>query len=285
MRVSVFVAAICLSGVLTGCGPFAPDETACPDTVSDPEGGIIDGIDLALPEWLPGGFPVPEGTSIRHISDDGPSGRRVITGFIPGGDGAAVVAAMGGDLRTAGYELLLAADGFLPVANVALAALDAEAGVIVWFDTAAEQLPVRVGDECPWQAGLLVEMQFEETSAVEARERFGGSSLTFGSARAAVGGREFAADGECLVLDGTYTFAAITGDQIGLQFDTATQPASGWASVDVEGEVVFSLDADLSGVAPEFLVSPSGFSVDGMFVDGLGDRGIVRGHVDVTCPW
>jgi len=285
VRLLVLVAVICLSGVLTGCGLFASDETACPDTVSDPEGGVVDGIDLALPGWLPAGVPVPEGTSLRHINDGASSRGRAMTGFIPGGDGAAVVAAMGGDLHTAGYELLLAADGFLPVANAALVALDAEAGVIVWFDTAAERLPVRVGDACPWQDGLLVGMQFEQTSAVEARARFDGSSLTFGSARAAVGGREFAADGECLVLDGTYTFAAITGDQIGLQFDTATQPASGWASVDVEGEVVFSLDNHLSGVTPGFLVSPSGFSVDGMFVDGLGDQGIVGGRVDVTCPW
>ena len=102
---------------------LASDQNTCPDTVVDPEGGITDGTDLALPGWLPTGFPIPEGTSIRHINDGTPSGTRVLTGFIPGGDGGSVVARIGDDLNIAGYEILLAAEDFLPVANAALAAL------------------------------------------------------------------------------------------------------------------------------------------------------------------
>lgn len=285
VRISVGVTVICLGGILTGCGLLGAGENACPETVSDPEGGVTDGIDLALPEWLAPGFPVPEGTSIRHINNGTPAGRRVITGFIPGGDGAPVVERMSSDLRESGYELLLAADGFHPIANAALAALDPGTGVVVWFDTAAQQAPVRVDDECPWQDGLLVGIQFEQTTAAEARERFAGSSLTFGSARAVVGEKEFTAEGECLVLDGAYTFSAVTGAGIGLQFDTTYRPPPGWASVDVEGEVSWNLDLDRSGVNPEFGVSASGFSIKGMFIDGLGDQGIVEGHIEATCPW
>lgn len=284
MRLSVGVAVACLSGILAGCGLLASTQSPCPDTVTDPEGGVTDGIDLAPPGWLPPGFPIPEGTSIRHINDGTPTGIRVITGFIPGGDAATVIAAMRNELDAAGYDLLLAADRFVPVGNAALAALEPESGFVVWFDTAQQQLVVRVDDECPWQEGLQVGLRFEETTVVEARERFDGSSLTSGSADATVGGQGFAAEGECLVLDGAYGFTAITGDTIGLQFDTNYQPASGWASVDADG-AVFNLDLDRSGVAPEFNVSTSGFSVNGMFIDGLGGKGVIEGQIQVTCPW
>ena len=285
MRISVGVSVVCLAGILTGCGLLGAGENACPDTVSDPEGGVTDGIDLAVPEWLPPGFPVPEGTSIRHINDGTPTGSLVMAGFIPGGDGASVVGRMRDALGESGYEVLLAADGFHPVANAALAALDPESGVVVWLDTAAQQAPVRADDKCPWQEGLLVGIQFEQTSVAAARERFAGSSLTFGSARAFVGDEEFTAEGECLVLDGVYTFSAITGAGIGLQFDTTYQPSPGGAGVNVEGEVVWNLDLDRSGAVPEFGVSAYGFSMEGMFIDGLGDQGIVDGHIEVTCPW
>ncbi|MCJ7725834.1 MAG: hypothetical protein MUP76_05535, partial [Acidimicrobiia bacterium] len=94
MRPFVAIPILALAIAASGCGLLPSQQDACPDTVADPEGGTTDGIDLALPGWLPDGFPVPAGISVRHINDGTPSGTRLITGFVPAGESVAVIAAM-----------------------------------------------------------------------------------------------------------------------------------------------------------------------------------------------
>ena len=280
VRIPLLAAAL----LLAGCGLLPSTGDACPETVIDRDGGTTDGMDLALPDWLPPDFPIPAGTSIRHVNDGTPAGTRLITGFIPGGDAAETIAFVRSALASAGYQTLLEAAGFVPIGNPVLAALDPDPGLIVWLDIAVQQAAVRSGDECPLEDGLLIGLRFEPTDAGEARARFTGSSLTRGTATAAIGGDEFAAAGECLVLDGAYTFTATSGEQVGLQFDTATNPPLGWASADSENAAAFNLATD-HATPPEFAVTGSGFSATGMFIDGFGDTGIVAGRVDTVCSW
>lgn len=273
MRVVAVAAVMCLVGALAACGPLRGGDSACPEPVIDVEGGVADGIDLEPPDWLPDGFPLPKGFSIRHIGD----ANRVVTGFVSAGDVGAIVTGMTAVLSD--WETLLAPDGFLPIANPALIALDPESGVVVWFDATTSEAQVPAGGDCPWVLGVLAGFRFEEWGPDEARQHFAGSSLTFGSAQAVVGGQELVALGECLSLDGRFTFFATSGAGIGIDFD----PRGGSANVDVEGEAVFNLDID--GSPAEFEVSQTGFSVAGTFIDGLGDLGRVEGRIEAACPW
>ncbi|MDH3261904.1 MAG: hypothetical protein OEM84_13190, partial [Acidimicrobiia bacterium] len=69
-----------------------------------------------------------------------------------------------------------------------------------------------------------------------------------------------------------------------LSFEVSNVGTVGSAGVTVEGEAVFNLDAaELSQIQPIFQTSESGFAVEGVFVDGLGNSGLVEGSVVVDC--
>jgi len=266
--------------VLAGCGLFegAANDSECPETIA--EGGVVDGIDLAAPEWLPAGLPLPEGMSIRHINETTDSGLRILTGFVADADPAAIATALGADFAGAGYEMLLVAEGFVSVSgNVAFVALIDD--VIVLVDVTHEELPVRVdGNECPPTEGTLVGMRFDQAPAAEARALYAESSLTLGTATAAIGDQVYMAEGECFIHDQAYVFGAPGPTGIGLHFSAGL----GYASVDVADVAAFGLDVTpVSGVEPEFGVTPGGFFVEGMFIDALGDLPLQPGRVEVTC--
>jgi hypothetical protein len=281
MRAPAVRAVALLTLVLHGCAGFLGNDSECPETFS--EGGVTDGIDLPAPDWLPTGFPLPEGLSIRHINDPPDSGTRVITGFAPGGDLPAIVTALRADVQDDGYEMLLVPDGFLPRGHVVFAALAVDLGLVVEADATPEELPVPDTDgECPPAAGILVGMRFTEMDPAAARALYAGSSLTLGTATATIGGQDFAATGECLIFDGAHSFGSPDDD---VAIDLRVGPeAFGFASVDVVSEAVFALDvAPVSGVEPTFGVTADGFFAEGMFIDAFGDLGIVAGRVDATC--
>lgn len=282
MRSTVILVIVLAAGVLTSCSVLGLDSNACPETVED--GGLVEGIDLPAPEWLPTGFPLPAGVSLRHLNHLYLGDADIVTGFIPDGDVEAIVAFMRTALAEAGYEKLLAAEGFVPVANDAFVTLSGGTTARLVSVGAVEQdAPVRVSeDECPRRPGVLLTLRLESVDAEAARARYENSSLTHGTAGAVIAGVDYVAKGECFIHDDTYTFSTTAdGDLIGLQFDQSGARAVGHANVDVEGEAVFNLDAETS--APTFLVTTSGFSVAGTFIDGLGDAGRVDGTVDVTC--
>jgi hypothetical protein len=278
LRVLTALAAVAV--VAAGCGSVAGDPDECPKTFS--EGSVTDGIDLPEPAWLPAGFPLPDGLNIRHVNDANDSGTRVVSGFVPRGDLPAIVTAFWSDVHGGGYEMLLVADGFVPRGHSAFTALDAHSGVVIKVDATPEELAVRDADgECPMTAGILVGMRFTEMDAEEARVRYAGSSLTIGTATAAIGGQEFAAAGECLILDGAHSFGSLDDIVIGLQVGL---DGFGFASVDVVDEAVFALDVTpVSGVDRIFGVTADGFFAEGMFIDAFGDLGVVAGRVDATC--
>jgi hypothetical protein len=272
--------------VVAGCGGQVDSTSGatndpCPETIAD--GGIVDGIDLAAPDWLPDGFPIPENLSIRHINHDSESGSRLITGFVPDGDQAVILTAFRDDLGGDGFEMLLTADGFIPVFNVAFVALSEELGLLVTVDVTGEELPVKANGDCQWREGILVGMRFEEADPDAARELYAGSLLTQGTASARVGDQDFAAEGECFVHDDTHSFIATSGARISLLVGPADS-GFGFASADVPDGAGFALDVvPISGVDPVFGASPSGFFVDGMFIDANGDRAPMAGRVEATC--
>lgn len=260
--------------LLASCTPVS--DTACAEAVIDVEAGMADGVELPTPAWLPDGFPLPDGLTIRHLNDRPTSdGGRVLTGFVPAADPAAIAAEITSGLSE--WEILFAAAGFVPVANPLLAALDPVSWTVVWVDVGVSTALVRMGDACPFEEGVIVGLVFEVWDPDEARAWFEGSSLTLGTAHAAIGGQEFEAAGECLVLDTLRSFSTTSGAGIGLQYDAPV----GFASVDVEGETVLNLDIDRT--VPVWEVSATGFSVEGTFIDGLGDLGLVEGRIEVMC--
>lgn len=276
--VLVVVVAGCAGNVDTTSGAT---NDPCPETIAD--GGIVDGIDLAAPDWLPDGFPIPENLSIRHINHDTESGNRLITGFVPGADPGVVLTTFRDGLGRDGFEMLLTADGFIPVFNVAFVALSEELGMLVTVDVTGEELPVTADGECPWREGILVGMRFEDADPDAARALYAGSFLTQGAATATVGDQGFAAEGECFVHDDTHSFIATSGGRISLVVGPA-DTGFGFATVDVPDEAGFALDVvPTSGVDPVFGVSPSGFFVDGMFIDANGDQDPMAGRVEATC--
>lgn len=270
---------VVLTVLVAGCGFLAGDP--CPETFS--ADGVTDGLDLPAPDWLPTEFPLPDGLSIRHLNDATDSGTRVMTGFVPGGDLAAIVTALRNDVESDGYEMLLVADGFIPRGHIVFAALAVDLGLVVEADATPEELPVPDTDgACPPAAGILVGMRFTEMDPAAARALYAGSSLTLGTATATIGGQDFAATGECLIFDGAHSFGSPDDD---IAIDLRVGPeAFGFASVDVVFEAVFALDvAPVSGVEPTFGVTADGFFAEGMFIDAFGDLGIVEGRVDANC--
>ncbi len=246
---------------------------------------MADGMDLAAPDWLPVGLPLPDGLSLRHLNHRYLGEQDILTGFISGGDPEIVLDALRRDFADVDYEELLAAGGFVPVANEAVVALNEGLGILVTIGVADQTAPVRASDdECPLEDGALVSMRIEQANAQEARALYARSSLTQGVGRATIGSRNFSSRGECLVHDGTYTFSSTSGDLIALGFDLSDAGAIGAAGVTVEGEAVFNLDAaELSDTQPTFLASESGFTVEGAFIDGLGNAGLIDGTVVVDC--
>lgn len=256
----------------------------CPDAVED--GGLVEGMDLDAPDWLPVGFPLPGDLSLRHLNGNYLGEQNILTGFVPGGDNEEVLTALGGDLIDAGYEQLLAAEGFVPVAFEALIVMNERREILATVGVVQQEAPVRVSEEeCPWMPGVLLSIRFEPTDVDKSRLLYSGSSLTEGAAQATVGSREFASLGECLVQGATYTYSSTSGDLIGLQIDESASGPVGFASVNaIAGDGVFNLDlAERSDTEPSFRVLESGFSVEGMFIDGLGDEGLVAGRVVVNC--
>jgi hypothetical protein len=271
--------------VVSGCGgnvdtTSGATDDPCPATVAD--GGIVDGVDLAAPDWLPEGFPIPASLSIRHINHDTESGGRLFTGFVPDGDPTVILTALRSDLGRDGFEMLLAADGFIPMFNVAFVALSEELGLLVMVDVTGEELPVRAEDGCRWRDGVLVGFRFEQVDPDAARSRYSESYLTQGSATATIGDQDFFGEGECFVHDGTHSFVATAGARITLHLRPAD--GFGFAGVTVPDEADFALDVvPVSGVEPAFGASSSGFFVDGMFIDAVGDQDPLAGRVEVTC--
>jgi hypothetical protein len=273
-----------LTLALSGCaGSVRGDDSECPEALA--EGGATDGIDLTAPDWLPGGFPLPDDLSIRHLNDQTESGLQVLTGFVPGGDQAAIVSALRRELEVDGFEMLLAAEGFVPVSNVAFVALSEELGFSVMVDVTGEELPVRGDDgECPWTEGVLVGFRFEQADAIEARARYDDSSLTRGSARATIGDQDFAAEGECFVHEGAYRFAATAGDGIALDLWTSETGFDGIAQVLDSAEADFTLGiVDVPAPEPTFRVLPDGWFAEGTFFDAVGDLDPQEGRIDVVC--
>ena len=229
---------------------------------------------------------MPGDISLRHLNGDYLGEQDILTGFVPGGDTAVVLPALGADLADAGYEQLLTAEGFVPVANEALVVLNESLEIVVSVGVVEQEAPVRVGDgECALMPGVLVSIRFEPTDVAETRLLYFGSSLTRGVAQAQVGGRGFSGWGECVMYGDSYTFGSTSGDVIGLQFEESASGPVGFASVNaVAGDAVFNLDVgERSDTEPTFLVLESGFSVQGMFIDGIGDNGLVAGEVVVDC--
>jgi len=283
VRSLILLAAIVVAGTLAGCAVVAAHDDACPETHED--SGLVDGIDLAAPEWLPPGFPVPAGTSIRHISRAPLSPAGWLTGFIPGGDPEALASYLVSGLAESGYEILFSAVGFLSPAHDAVVALRLDPPILATINLAPETAPVRVdGNRCREAPGVLISVRIEGTDPDQARDLYAGTSLTPGSARASIGGREYLADGTCYIHAGQRTFLSTSGAGIALQLGPSGASTFGYTSVDVTDEAGFSLDiTPVSGVEPTFGVSPDGFSVEGMFVDMFGDDGLVPGRVEVTC--
>jgi len=269
----------------TDTTPNLADST-CPETYE--EEGQVDGIDLTPPDWLPAGFPLPRGMSIHFIQDQVAVGApsRVLTGFIPDGDPAVVVAEFDRNLRAAEYEILFAADEVIPEDTEAVVALSAGLEILVLLDVTETELPVRVSDgTCPWRPGLLVGIQVRPVDPDRARRQYSGTSLTRGKARAVIGGREFLAKGECLVQGDTHTFTSTSGAGILLALYESGRGTFVHASVNTV-DAVFNLDSDGTwGTDPTFTVSASaGFSVEGVFINGGDGKRLVEGRVEVTCP-
>ena len=283
MRIAVLPLSLLLAASLTGCGTLRADHDACPETYED--SGLVDGIDLAVPDWLPEGFPLPEGISIRHISRAHLSPAGWLTGFVPNGDPETLAAGLASDLSDGGYEILFSAVGFVSPAHDALVALRVDPPLLTTIDLAPDTAPVRVeGERCRLAPGVLVSVRIEGTDPDQARDLYAGTSLTRGSAQALIGGREYSASGTCYTHAGQRTFGATTGAHIGLQVTLFESGATGHASVDVEDEAVFAIDlTPVPGVEPRFEVSNEGFAAEGMFIDAFGDLGVVPGRVEARC--
>jgi hypothetical protein len=285
MRTAVLPLSLLLAASLTGCGTLRADHDACPETYED--SGLVDGIDLAVPDWLPEGFPLPEGISIRHISRAHLSPAGWLTGFVPNGDPETLAAGLASDLSDGGYEILFSAVGFVSPAHDALVALRVDPPLLTTIDLAPDTAPVRVeGERCRLAPGVLVSVRIEGTDPGQARDLYAGTSLTPGSARASIGGREYLADGTCYTHAGQRTFGATSGAFIHLQVEVSPSDAIvfGFASVDVVDEATFALDlTPVSGVEPVFEVPDRGFAAGGMFIDAFGDLGLVPGRVEASC--
>jgi hypothetical protein len=285
---SVLAVAVLAWVVAAACGSNNTnrnEDEICPETVA--EDGLVDGIDLDAPDWLPNDLPVPEGWSIRHANNqtDAFSTTRVLTGFLPDGDAATIVDSLRAGFEEAGYEMLLAADGFVPIGNVAFVALGDDPGLVVMVDATTAELPAKADDDiCPWVDGILVGMRFDDVDPAAARASYAGSFLTVGTANATIAGQDFSGTGECFVHDGEFRFNATDGAGIALQVSEFEGEVLGFGSVDVEDEAVFPLDVTpVSGVDPVFGITDDGFFVEGMFVDAFGDLGIVAGRIEANC--
>lgn len=288
MQRSVGLIALVALAAVTGCGrlaaPLGRDSDACPETIAD--AGVTDGIDLPVPSWVPAGFPLPDDLSLQHINDALPDGGRLLTGFVPGGDPSPVVATMRRELSARGHETLLAAEGFVPQGSDALVSLDGPGGTLVALGVAVSEAPVHQDDgACPIAPGVQVSLRFEPVDAAEARRLYAGSSLTQGDAVAEMGGDPFRSTGECLRHAGQHTFTPTGGDQVALQFERTEARTTGTASAGSESTNAIYVLAEVTPVQtpPRFSTSAEGFSVQGRFLDAVGNRGLVDGSVTVRC--
>ncbi len=280
-RLSLIVAFSLL--VAQGCG-FLAGSSECPETVA--EGGGTDGIDLAVPDWLPEGFPLPEEMSLRHLNHRYVGEVDILTGFVPGAAADAVIAEFGRGLGDAGYDIVLAADGFVPIANEAVVAVNDDLGLLVSAGVAYTQAPVRNSEgDCSRLDGLLVQMRIEQVDAGDARARYAGSLLSLGTAHSVIGAHEFVGRGECLVHAGTYAFSSTGGDaSVTLHFGVTDAGTVGSASVGNDFDAVFTLDVTpVSGITPRFDATEAGFSGEGAFIDAVGEEGFLPGRIEVTC--
>lgn len=286
MNLHRLVAIVVLTLAAAGCqlGNIAdPHGEECSETFG--EDGLVSGIDLDAPDWLPAGLPLPEGWSIRHANSqtDAYSSTRLLTGFLAHGDAAVIVDTLRARFEEAGYEILLEADGFVPV-HVAFVALVDKPGVVVMVDVTGTELPVHTDDDtCPWVDGILISMRFDDVDPTTARASYAGSYLTTGTASANVAGQDFTGVGECFVHDGSFTFSGTHSPFIELRFHEFDGRFIGFAGVYAGDEIDFILDHPVSGVDPVFGITDDGFFVEGGFLDAVENLGIVEGRIEASC--
>lgn len=283
MSVRVCAAAILIAMSLASCGGDGlPDVLGDRDCFEDSEdSGMTDGMDLSEPEWLPPEFPLPDDMQIRLI-DAQMEEHRLMTGFVPDGEALEVITQFADDLDAAGWEIFVAPEAPLPESEEALVAFNEELQTVVGIDASMTELPVEVSEgDCSWVPGLLVGMLFDNVTAQEAEAMY--PPVLRGEAHAVIGGTEFSAEGECLTQEGGSYFSALPGgDDIRLDVDQANGYV--FASVNTMDGQIFNLDIDrISGVEPTSHVSTSGFSVEGMFVNGGEGERFLEGRVEAIC--
>ncbi len=280
--------ALLLALLLAGCGGGSgggdEDAFACPAMESGD--GIINGLDLPLPSWLPAGVTLPEGFSIRHIDEAGEVA--TVAGVAVGGDAAGVVATVHDGLVEGGYEILLHPD-FIPRSSDAVVALHPGLGWLVKLSVTPDHLAeVAIGGgDCTYRDAVQAQRVMSPVADPAAeRALWAGSSVSRGTGVAEVSGHRFESAGECFVHDGTWRF---TPDPdvtwVDLSVTPATDTAVGNAMVhDGTEDLMYVLTPDTPpGAVPDITVSDSGFSTSADLTDVIGEEGFVPGTIPVTC--
>lgn len=258
-----------LDALVIGDGDVDIDEDGSVEvSMGDENNGAVMGEDLAPPDWLPPGFPLPDDYAIGRINWDGDV--RTISGVwdrdLPGARS---------DLLSwfvsEGYEVLEddTANGSLEM----VAATDA--GAVVDVKTFAGQL------------------EFTFSNRDVSSERFRASPLIEGpgSATVSVAGENFTVEGECRVQVPTYSFSYFSkeGSRVTVEFDlSAFDPPSGSAFVAREDHdglaagVVARVPSE-SDVPTEYSHTDTGATISGLFVPQMGEGESFEGSVSIDC--
>jgi hypothetical protein len=244
--------------LLAACG--GDDETVADDGASD-GGELVIGGDLDVPDFFPSDFYLPDGISVKSVSNDPGSDMIALTGTFEGGDPEAIQADVVAGLRAAGYELLSNDDIAVFVKNGVgrvrvrtrefLGELTLTVDIDTWTDAQLDEL-----------RGILAE---QVTVA--------------GRATATFGGETFEAEGECFLEGANRTF--IAGDvSISVTIDERQDPAYVYADITTRDGKVFTLDADSDA---EYQSSAQRLSASGEMVEFNEGSGNVKFEIVATC--
>jgi hypothetical protein len=244
-------------------------------SVQGEAGGMAMGTDLPRPEWLPAGFPLPEGsiTATAIEADESSAGLWI---DVPG-TLAQVRADQVAALEAWGARLLTPRDEIDDASSLVFATPD---------DRTLRTGYGELGDR------VAVTIEFTSEDVAVAEDAVAGPSESAGTATVVIDAAVFTAEGTCRFGPTYATFEAATGDtiSISLQNDGTGRIGSSVSVTEIsEDTMMLWLLTDLPDTDATFSPADGSIAVRGVFADlmGLdaegGSSNNVPGSADVTC--
>lgn len=251
--------------VVAACGDDEPAAVGS-DAAAGEDASANVGGDLAVPDWFPSPFTLPEGMRVTETFQEPDNQRAGLYGVVDDGDAAAIVETLATGLPADGFERMT--DGTDPLVFIkdGVGRVRIFVGELETPDGPA--VDVRV-DIDTWTDEQLDELRTTVAEPVE----------TTGRATATIDGTTYAAEGECIIGGRSFSFVSPGDPTVSVSVDQSTDPPTVYADVYVSGDdtVLFvpatdgAMTGSVDSATPPFAFSAAGPVVEQNSGDGPFD--------------